>query len=88
MRYIAFWELDMGDMAKVVEKMKTRKKRLKTVLPPHGIGGQPKGFTIFETDREQDLVDYVAHYGPELRIKVYPIWESSKTIAAWEAASK
>ncbi|UCH58047.1 MAG: hypothetical protein JSV18_03900 [Candidatus Bathyarchaeota archaeon] len=84
MRYIAFWDLDMEDTAKVVEKMRARKKRLKTILPPHGIGGQPKGFTIFETDDEQDLVEYIAHYGPELRIKIFPIWESSKTIAAWE----
>ena len=78
----------MEDMAEVVEKMKTRKKRLRTLLPPHGIGGQPKGFTIFETDKEQDLVDYVAHYAPELRVEIHPIWESSKTIAAWEAADK
>ena len=47
MRYIAFWELDMEDMAEVVEKMKTRKKQLKTLLPPHGIGGQTWGFTVF-----------------------------------------
>lgn len=88
MRYIAFWELDMEDMAKVIKKMGNRKKRLRSILPPHGIGGQPKGFTIFETDDEQDLVDYIAHYSPELRIKIYPIWESSKTIAAWEVTNK
>ena len=88
MRYIAFWELDMEDMTAVVEKMKTRKKRLKTLLPPHGIGGQPWGFTVIETDNEEDLVDYIAHYSPELRFEIYPIWESSKTIAAWEAANK
>jgi hypothetical protein len=34
------------------------------------------------------LVDYVAHYAPELRVEIHPIWESSKTIAAWEAADK
>ena len=78
----------MEDMAKVVEKMGTRKRKLKTLLPPHGIGGQPRGFTVFETDREQDLVDYVAHYAPELRIDIHPIWESSKTIAGWEEANR
>ncbi|MGD2142576.1 MAG: hypothetical protein PVH79_03740 [Candidatus Bathyarchaeota archaeon] len=88
MRYIAFWELDMEDMEAVVEKMETREKKLNTLLPPHGIGGQPWGFTVFETDDEQDLVDYVAHYAPELRMEIYPIWESSKTIAAWEEAKK
>ena len=88
MKYIAFWELDMEDMGAIVKKMKTRKKKLKTILPPHGIGGQPWGFTIFETDEEQDLIDYVAHYGPELRMEIYPIWESSKTIAAWEKSNK
>ena len=41
MRYIAFWEMDVEGMAVVVEKMKTRKRKLKTLLPPHGIGGQP-----------------------------------------------
>ena len=88
MRYIAFWEMDIEDMAEVVEKMKTRKRKLKTLLPPHGIGGQPWGFVVFESDDEQELVDYVAHYAPELRIEIHPIWESSKTIAAWEAANK
>ena len=33
---------------------------------------------------EQVPVDYVAHHGPELRVKIYSIWEFSKTIAAWE----
>ena len=86
MRYIAFWELDMEDMEKVIEKMKTRKKKLQTLFPPHGIGGRPWGFTVFETNNENDLIDYVNHYAPELSIEIHPIWESSKTIEAWEKA--
>lgn len=86
MRYIAFWELDMEDMDKVIVKMKTRKKKLKTLFPPHGIGGQPWGFTVFESNNEKELIDYVNHYAPELRIEIHPIWESSKTIEAWEKA--
>ena len=52
------------------------------------IGSVVRNLPAFRNYDENDLVDYIAHYSPELRFEILPIWESSKTIAAWERANK
>ncbi|MFB0557622.1 MAG: DUF3303 domain-containing protein [Candidatus Bathyarchaeia archaeon] len=80
MKYIAFWEFCPEDAEKVAEKWEKRKYKLKTLFPPHSMSGEPKGFTIFESDDEVEIMRYIQHYSPEMRIKVVPIFESSKAV--------
>ena len=81
MKFVAFWEYDPKDQSKVIEKFKKRRDTgFKVLYGPFGIGGQPKGCTIFETDKFEHIAEYTNHYSPELRIKVYPIEMSSKIV--------
>jgi len=84
MKYISFWEFCPEDAEKVAEKWKRRKHRLKTLFPPHSIGGETKGFTIFESDDEDEIIKYILHYIPEMKIKVIPIFDSSNAVGLME----
>jgi hypothetical protein len=79
-KYIAFWEFSLEDAAKVADKWKSRKYKLKTLFPPHSLGGEPKGFTIFESEDEAEIMKYVQHYSPDMRIRVVPIFDSAKAV--------
>jgi len=88
MRYVAFWEMDPNDMAKVIAKFSKRDSRpnigdFKTVFGPVSYGGGPKGFTVFETDNLDALVNYTNYYIPELKMTIYPCHDSSFTAQNW-----
>jgi hypothetical protein len=83
MKFIAFWEYDPKDTAKVIEKFKKSKTGMKTLYEPHHIGGQTKGFTIFETDDIMVIADYSSYYVPELKMKIFPIMDSAKGVESW-----
>ena len=84
MKYIAFLECASEDLDDFIEIWKRRTKAghtLKTLFPPHTMANTPKGysgFTIFETDSEEDMMHYVTEYGQVASVEVYPIWESKK----------
>ena len=80
MKYIAFWEFCPEDASRVAEKWEKRRYKLKTLFPPHSLGGEPKGFTIFESEDEEEIMRYVQHYSPEMSIRIVPIFESSKAV--------
>jgi hypothetical protein len=44
------------------------------------LGGEPKGFTIFESEDDEEIMRYVQHYSPEMSIRIVPIFESSKAV--------
>jgi hypothetical protein len=51
MKFISFWEMKPEDAGKVIQKFSKREEvGLKTLYGPCHIGGQAKGFTIFEAD--------------------------------------
>lgn len=79
-KYIAFWEFSPEDAAKAADKWERRKYKLKTLFPPHSLGGEPKGFTIFESEDEAEIMKYIQHYSPEMKIRIVPIFESSKAV--------
>ena len=91
MKYIAFFDICLEDFDKVIEMQKKRTSSghsVKTLLPPHTIGRTTdgiSGFTIFETDDETDIAEYVMAYTLSgKKIEVYPIWECSKSNEIWE----
>ena len=84
MKFIAFLECASADLDKFIEIWDSRTKAghtLKTLFPPHTMADSPKGysgFTIFETDKIDDIMHYVTEYGQVAKIKIVPIWESEK----------
>jgi hypothetical protein len=82
LKYIAFLECAVEDLEDLIEVWHRRTKAghvVKTILPPHTMANTAKGysgFTIFETDKEEELMHYVTEYSRVASVEVVPIWES------------
>ena len=83
MNYIAFWHYDQKDTRKIIEKFQASNLEIKQLLPPHHIGGQPKGFTLIETDDPMDLIKFMGYYSPEMDFTMYPITDSAAASKHW-----
>ncbi len=84
MKFISFWEMKPEDAGKVILKFSRRQELgLKTLYGPCHIGGQAKGFTIFEADDPAVLTDYTNFYTPELTMVIYPIHDSKEVAESW-----
>ena len=96
MKFIGFWELCPDDLDKVIEKtlyvMKERqsgsKKYGTAIYGPYAMGGEYKGFTVFEFENDEQMVNITLHYGPELRWKFVNIVENTKVIEHWQKMKK
>jgi len=92
MNYIAFWEYCPEDFDKVIEKYKQRMKMPekfpKILFPPHGMGGEHKGFTLYENVTPEQLINIVLHYRPEMKLKFVPILETAKVIELYQKMKK
>jgi len=72
MKYIWFWEYSPEDVYKMFEKdnqiaaerEKDPNKYPKTIFPPHWLGMEHKGFTIYEVDDPQQLVNLAVKFFP------------------------
>lgn len=90
MKFIAFLECGSEDLDDFIEIWRRRTKAghtVKTLFPPHTMASTPKGysgFTIFETDSEEDMMHYVTEYGQVASVQVFPIWESEKGAALYQ----
>ena len=76
MRFIAFWDYDPKDMKEIFKIMGKCGSGLDFVFSPSIIGGQHKGFTIFETDDMDKITTYVTHYAGLVNMTVYPLEEA------------
>ena len=89
MKYICYWEYCAEDARKVIEKFKKRSDlKIKTLYGPCHVGLETKGFTVFEADSPEVLADYASYYMPVLKMKIYPINDSSQMVASWEKYNK
>jgi len=96
LNYIAFWEYCPEDFDKVIEKYKQvmaerekgTEKFPKRLFPAHGMGGEPKGFTLYENPTPEQLTNVVLHYMPEMKFKFVPIFESDKVIELYQKMKK
>ncbi|MFX0201505.1 MAG: DUF3303 domain-containing protein [Candidatus Hodarchaeota archaeon] len=92
MKYIAFFELDPEDFEKVIEKYrqglaeieKGTEKYPKPLSEPYGMGGEFKGFQLYETDNPEQLVNLALYYAPEMKHKFVPIFEVAKVIELYQ----
>ena len=88
LKFIAFWEYDPTDMKQLIDKFTKSKTGLEVLFEPHGIGGQHKGFTIFEADNIDEIINYIVYYTPELDFKIYPIIKSADSAKKWLESQK
>jgi hypothetical protein len=85
LKYIAFLECaaeNLDEMIGIWEERTKAHHTVKTILPPYTMANTPKGysgFTIFETDSEEELMHYVTEYSRVASVEVTPIWESRKS---------
>ena len=94
MRFIAFLECAAEDLDEMISTWNRRMKegrQVKTLLPPHTMADAPKGvrsFTVFETEDEEEIMKYVTEYGVISKVKIYPIWESSRGAETYRKMKK
>jgi len=85
MKYLALWEYDLEDERALIEKFKTRpESEIKRLVPPYHLGGQTKGFSLYEAENFEQIEKFCHHYAPELNFKIYPIIETAKVVGIRE----
>ena len=81
MKYVAFWEYCKKDEKVLIEKfVKRPEQEITRITPAFHLGGQTKGFSIYEADDFITIEKFLHHYSPELNFTVYPILETSEEI--------
>ena len=87
MKYICFWKFKPEDFDKIIEKYKQRMEDIekvpdkfpKILFGPYSLGGEWKGFTVYDAKPEQ-ITNLVLHYMPEEKMKFVPIFDGAKVI--------
>jgi len=91
-KFIGFWEYDLKDSEEVTERFKKimaergkgTEKYAKLLSGPYHVGGETKGFAIYETDDVEKLTKLMVHYIPVLKLKFAPIHESTRVLELYE----
>jgi len=86
--YIGFWEFCPEDFDKVIaktkyvwaEREKGSEKFPKTRFPPHSMGGEWRGFTIYGNASPEQLQNLTLYMAPEEKFEFVPIFDASKVI--------
>jgi len=87
-KFICFWEFKPEDFDKLLEKRKQifaeREKEperfAKIIFGGYAFVGETKGFTVYETDDVEKLLNDVLFMSPEVTYKFVPIVETSKVV--------
>lgn len=88
MDYIGFWEFRFEDFDKVIKKTKYvwaerekgSEKFPKVLFPPHGMGGELKGFTVYENATPEQILNLTLYMAPEEAFEFVPIFDAAKVI--------
>ena len=97
LKFIGFWEYDPKDADEVVERFRRamtereagkREDFPKLVSGPYHIGGESKGFGIYETDNMDTIMNLASYYTPVLRLKFLPIHESTRAAELYLKSKK
>ena len=95
MKYISFWEYCPEDLDKILERSKQfsediekHPEKYPTILfPSHIMGGESKGFAVYEATSEQ-LTRFVLQWRPLMTVKFVPIFKSEKFIIQYLETKK
>jgi len=97
LKFIGFWEYDLKDADEVVEKFRRamaeraagkREDFPKLIYGPFHIGGESKGFAIYETDNMEAITNMTVYYTPVLKMKFLPIHESTRVAELYLQSKK
>lgn len=96
MLFIAFWEYNAEDTAKVIEKLKQAtaerekgtEKFAKLVYGPYHFNGKQSGFSVYETDDADKLMNISIFYSPEMTWKFKPIIDTRHAAQLWAKMKK
>ena len=90
MKYIAFLKMSPEVVDRALEVDKKRKEEgraVKTIFPSHVVANTSDGIlelVIFESEDELEIAEYVQAYtSVGVKMKVYPIWQSSEGFKIW-----
>lgn len=98
MRYIGVYEYDIEDVDNVFTKGKeisAEREQFPDKYPKRlllqdgstaefGVLGEPKGFTLYETDDPEQLMNLILFWSPVMEWKFMPIIHPSKSMVVWE----
>jgi hypothetical protein len=81
MRFMAVFEWDPKDIEKIKKKRQqvpALRKKFPDKFPKSldiasRLGGNTKSFSIYETDDEEQLLNFQEHWTPEVKIKWIPL---------------
>ncbi len=94
MKYICYWEMDPKDLDKGIplfQKMRELRGTPgypKELSPTYGFGGEMRGFTLYEVDDPQQIINHHVHYHPLLKLKWIPLVEATDFLATYLKAKK
>ena len=92
MKYVCFWEFKPEDLDTIIEKygkaMEDREKtpdRLPKILfGPYSLGGEWKGFTVYEDATPEQMTNLALHYMPEEKMRFVPLFDAKETIELYK----
>jgi hypothetical protein len=95
-KFIGFWEFNLEDFDKVLEKRgqivaereKEPERFAKVIFGGYSYAGETKGFTVFETDDVEKLLSDVFIMGSLMTYEFVPITETSKTVELYLKTKK
>ncbi len=95
MKYIAFWEYDRKDIYKIFElesKLSPEfendpeawRKKYGKFIESYWLGMEPKGFTIFEFDNPQQMINLDIAFWPHKKFKFVPLFDHDQVIDSYK----
>ncbi len=91
MKYIGFWEFDPKDFDKVLKKYVDQDSWPdfpETISEGFGLGGEFRGFQLYETDNPEHLTNLSLYYMPEMEFNFIPIFEVAKVVERYQEIKK
>lgn len=94
MKYICYYEFNPKEMDEVIARfqkmleLRGKPEYPTAVSPTYGFGGQDKGFTLYEVDNQQQIINHHLHYHPVLKLKWLPLMEASDFVATYMKMKK
>ena len=94
MKYVCFFEYEAEDFDNIIplfQKMAELRGKPgypKGLSPTYGVGGETKGFTLYEVSDPQEIINHAVHYHPFLKLKWVPLVEGTDYVAAYLKSKK
>ena len=90
MKYICFFEYNPENIDEVIDRFKKMiplrgtPDYPKAISPTYGYSGQERGFTLYEVDNPQQIINHHIHYTPVLQLEWVPINEATDFVVTYE----